>query len=61
MLLFLPEGCTPCYVEIYSRAQINGDECFYYLSETMQMQSVGYEVREKGLIQQHRRASLGSK
>lgn len=61
MPLLLPKGCTLCYVEIYSRAQINGDECFYYLLETMQMQSVGYEVREKGFIQQDRIASLGSK
>lgn len=61
MLLLLPKGCTLCYVEIYSRAQINGDEYFYYLHETMQMQSVGYEAGEKGLIQQDRIATLGSK
>lgn len=61
MLLLLLKGCTLCYMEIYSSTEINGGECFYYLSETMQMQTAGYEVREKGLIQQDRRASSGSK
>lgn len=31
VLLLLPKGCTLHYMEIYSRAQINGHECFYYL------------------------------
>lgn len=61
VLLLLPKGRTLCYVEIYSRVQISDDECFNYLSEAMQIQSVCYEVRKKDLTQQDRRTSSGSK